>query len=129
MRFDFGALPGQQASRPVVPVSFPALPGLRVLALLDTGAMGNRFDAELAEEMGLDPSAGSVRRLVLGGSQHMAHVLDVELTVGRWTWTAPVAFAQGWAHRHGVLGLEGFFDRFAVRIEASASYCALTRRP
>jgi hypothetical protein len=129
VRFEFSRLPGKIAERqPVVPVRFPGLAGVEVPALVDSGAIANRFDAQYGEQLGLDLSTGRVEAFDVAAARYMSHVLPVQLTVGRWTWEAPVAFVENWNHGHGILGLRGFFDQFVVRFDAAHDYCALTRR-
>lgn len=129
MRFEFGRLPGKIAElQPVVPVRFPDLAGVEVPALIDSGAVANRFHAQYGEQLGLDLSTGRVDPFDVAGGHYVSHVLPVRITVGRWTWEAPIAFVEDWNHGHGILGLRGFFDQFVVRFDAANDYCALTRR-
>lgn len=129
MKFPFGPLPqGSSTLRPLVLVRFEGLDGVEVPALLDSGAVRNRFSAQYAEQLGLDISQGAVEPFKIAGQSHLAHLLTVPLLVGRWRLQTLVGFVQDWPHGHGVLGLQGFFDHFSVRIEAAASYSALTKR-
>lgn len=129
MRFDFSSLPNEASKRPFVSVQFARLPGLLIPALVDSGATANRFDAEFAELMNIDYSNVPPELIAIGGSRRLCYSIDVQLEVGRWSWTAPVGFVPEWHHSHGILGLYGFFDNFSVRIEGASSYGTLTRRP
>ncbi len=128
MKFPFGTLPLQAARRPIVSVTFPGLPGVRVPALVDSGATANRFDVAFAQQLGLDLTQARQQTLRIAGGQYFAHVLETRLRVGRWEWQAPVGFVEGWTHPHGVLGIDGFFDRFTVRFEAASSYLVVQSR-
>jgi len=128
VRVRFGALPGQTALRPTVSIAFPDSPGVTTVALVDSGAMANRFHPQWAEHLGIDLSTGPVERVTIANGTYLANVHHIRLQVGQWTWTAPVAFPQNWNHPHEVLGLRGFFDEFAVRIVARDNYLALIHR-
>lgn len=127
MEFQFQPLPSEVIKRPVVPIKFVNLPKLETLGLVDSGALGTRIGAEWAEPLGLDLSEGSTRKLVAGGRSYLAYDLNVRLKVGKWEWNATVSFAEDWYHGYAILGLEGFFDNFVVRIDSQKQRTALTR--
>lgn len=129
MRFAFAQLPYQGTPRPVVNVAFPGLPGVHVPALVDSGALANRFDVAYADQLGLDLTQAEPDRFTIAGREYFSHVCTIRLKVGRWDWFAPVGFVESWQHAHGVLGLRGFFDEFSARIEAASSHLVLQRRP
>lgn len=128
MRFAFAQLPYQGPPRPVVNVAFPGLPGVQVPALVDSGALANRFDAAYADQLGLDLTHARPQTFTIAGRDYFSHVAETVLRVGRWDWLAPVGFVEDWQHGHAVLGLKGFFDEFSVRIEAASSHLMLQRR-
>ncbi len=55
MKVAFSSLPQSTELRPVTPVAISGI-AEPVVALVDSGAMQNRFDAELADELGIDIS-------------------------------------------------------------------------
>lgn len=104
-------------TRPVVPVSLEG--GYPVLCLVDSGALRNRFAAEVGEAAGLDLSRGRVDPFQVGSHSLMGHALTVTLAVGKHEWETEVTFAQGWPFSHQILGLYGFFDAHRVRVNAA----------
>jgi len=121
MRFDFKELPGVESdyARPVVPVTVEGLPRAPQLCLLDTGALHNRFGVWLAEAAGIDLSAGEESQLAIGGIVARAREAQVQLTVGGVTWETAVWFCDPWPFAFHLLGQEGFFRWFDVRIRAA----------
>ena len=120
MRLPFDPVPFlDQVPRPVAQVRVASAPYV-VPALIDSGAVGNRFSDAIAIDAGLDLSLGSTTHVTIGGQQYFGHVLEVPLALGTYEWVAPVTFLEGWNHSHHVLGLVGFFDRFDVRIKGSS---------
>jgi hypothetical protein len=128
MKFEFQTLPAETRRRPVVPVMFPVLPDVKVLGLVDSGALGTRFDARWARELGLDLTQGSVEPFNIAGRRHLAYTLTIPLIVGRYKWNSRVSFAEDWTYSHAVLGLDGFFDNFVVRIDANRRETTLLTR-
>lgn len=129
MKFDFGALPGSVIRRPLIEVSLAGNTDIRFPALVDSGATSNKFDIAIADALGIDASAGPVDSFAAGGARHTGNIVDLELRIGRWTWCAPITFVHNWEHPHGILGIDGFFDNFSVRFEATQKSFSLTRRP
>ncbi len=87
--------------------------------MLDTGALHNRFGGWLAEAAGIDLSAGRESKLAIGGIVASAREAQVQLTVGDQTWQTEVWFCEPWPFGFHLLGQEGFFRRFDVRIRAA----------
>lgn len=124
MRFRFKELPGTGSSdylRPVVPVTLEGIPRAPQLCLLDTGALHNRFGAWTAEAAGIDLSDADVHSVALGGFITDAREALVRMTLGEFTWEASVWFCDPWPLAFHLLGQEGFFRWFDVRLRA-ASY-------
>jgi len=121
MRFAFKELPGATADyrRPVLPVTVEGLPRAPQLCLLDTGTLHNRFGAWVAEAAGIDLAGGHRERIAVGGFTSEARQVSVQLTVADHTWEAPVWFCDPWPLSFHLLGQEGFFRWFDVRIRAA----------
>lgn len=121
MRFAFKELPGQTTNyvRPAVPVTVEGLSRAPQLCLLDTGALHNRFGSWLAEAAGIDLSGAREDEIAVGGVVATAKEARVQLTVGDVTWEAPVWFCDPWPLSFHLLGQEGFFQWFDVRVRAA----------
>lgn len=122
MQFAFKSLPGSPSDVPRPTVSINAdgpLVRLNLLALVDTGALVNRFGRWIADEIGLDLSGLPVERIGLGGYALESVTTTVALTVGDFTWEAPVGFCDPWPFAYQVVGQEGFFRWFIVTVDAA----------
>lgn len=121
MRFPFKELPGQSTDyvRPVVPVTVEGLVRAPQLCLLDTGALHNRFGAWVAEAAGVDLAGSEEERVAVGGFVTVARHASVQLTLGADTWESPVWFCDPWPLGFHLLGQEGFFRWFDVRVRAA----------
>lgn len=121
MRFDFKELPGASGdyARPAVPVTVDGMARAPQLCLLDTGALHNRFGMWVARAAGIDLSGARRERLALGGFVADAHEAVARLAIGDSTWEAPVWFCDPWPLAYQLLGQEGFFRWFDVRIRAA----------
>ena len=96
--------------------------GLRVHALLDTGAGMNLFPIPLAEALGLDwASAPTTPITGVSGASADAHVIPVQLQMGgtEYSWTADIGFLPT-SLPIPLLGHHGFFEHFEVRFRTSA---------
>lgn len=121
MKFPFKELPGTSTDylRPAVPVTVESLARAPQLCLLDTGALGNRFGGWVAEAAGIDLSLAAEERFAVGGFVTVARQASVALTLGEVSWEAPVWFCDPWPLAFHLLGQEGFFRWFEVRMRAS----------
>lgn len=121
MKVAFKELPGATRDylRPAVPVTIEGLSRAPQLCLLDMGALHNRFGAWVADAAGIDLTQAGEERLALGGFATIARRAQVELTLGEVTWEAPVWFCDPWPLAFHLLGQEGFFRWFEVRVRAA----------
>lgn len=121
MKFPFKELPGTTGDylRPAVPVTVEGIPRAPQLCLLDTGALHNRFGAWVAEAAGIELSDAEEQGLAVGGFQTGARQALVRLTLGDVTWEAPVWFCDPWPLAFHLLGQEGFFRWFDIRVRAA----------
>lgn len=121
MKFAFKELPGPARDylRPVVTVTLEGIPRAPQLCLLDTGALHNRFAAWTAEAAGLDLTRAPQETVAVGGFVTTARQAAVQMTLGQVTWEAPVWFCDPWPLAFHLLGQEGFFRWFDVRLRAA----------
>lgn len=129
IRFPFKELPGtaQDYLRPAIPVTVEGISRAPQLCLLDTGALHNRFGAWVAEIAGIDLASCEERQLAVGGFRTAARLSRVQLTVGEVAWDAAVWFCDPWPLAFHLLGQEGFFRWFDVRLRAATYEIELQR--
>jgi hypothetical protein len=99
--------------------------------LIDTGAAGIRLSADLVRAAGTAIDEGRpAPDVVAGGVRSQVRVVALELAVvvdGRTLrWTAEASCCSPWPHPFGLLGHEGFLDRFDVRFDGSQGRFALS---
>lgn len=128
MKFPFKELPGTTHDylRPVVPVVVEGMARAPQLCLLDTGALHNRFAAWVADAAGIDLTGANEARLAVGGFTTVARGVQAQLTIAKATWEAPVWFCDPWPLPFHLLGQEGFFRWFDVRMRAARYEMVLT---
>jgi Aspartyl protease len=128
VRFRFKELPGTREDylRPAVPLTVEGIARAPQLCLLDTGAVHNRFAARVAETAGIDLRGADEERLAVGGFVTTARASRVQLTLGHVTWEAPVWFCEPWPLAFHLLGQEGFFHWFDVRLRAAVYEIEIT---
>jgi hypothetical protein len=128
VRFPFKQLPGPSGdyARPAVPVTVEGLPRAPQLCLLDTGALHNRFGAWVASAAGIELDGLPEERLALGGFTSTAREARVTLSLAGMTWEAPVWFCDPWPLGFHLLGQEGFFRWFEVRIRVAREAIDIT---
>jgi hypothetical protein len=128
VKFPFKELPGTSGDyvRPAVPVTVEGLPRAPQLCLLDTGALHNRFAAWVAGAAGIDLTGAPEDRFAVGGFIAVALQAPVQLTLGDVTWEAPVWFCDPWPLAFHLLGQEGFFRWFDVRVRAAVHEIEIT---
>lgn len=122
MRFPFKELPGTGGDylRPAVPVTVEGIDRAPQLCLLDTGALHNRFAGWVAAAAGIDLTHSDEQRLAVGGFVTRARAASVQLTLGDVTWESSVWFCDPWPLAFHLLGQEGFFRWFEVRLRTAA---------
>lgn len=121
MKFPFKELPGTTSDylRPAIPVTVEGIPRAPQLCLLDTGALHNRFGAWVAQAAGIEISDAEEQLIAVGGFATRARLAVVRLTLGDVSWEAPVWFCDPWPLAFHLLGQEGFFLWFDVRVRAA----------
>ncbi|WBB78788.1 retropepsin-like aspartic protease [Micromonospora sp. WMMD882] len=125
MKFDYFVLPDQYP-RPVVPVTIEGISNTNFLCLVDSGAIHNRFDASVAELLGIDlGDCDPVTPFYAGSHLYTGFMTQVNLSIGELSWYAPVCFVPDWQGEFPLLGHEGFFRWFEVGFYAADSYLTL----
>lgn len=120
MRFEFQSLPSERRRRPVVPLRFTALPRLTLIGLVDSGAVGIRADREYADLLSIDLTSAQTVAGAIAGRPYTAFLHPAQLTVPKSShrWTCEIGFIDNLGE-HLILGVDGFFDQFVVRIDGS----------
>lgn len=103
--------------RPLVDVVIAGLEEAPQRCLVDTGAVGNRFDHGLALHAGVELN-GEPERLGLGGHQIECWTVTLPLKFNHWEWEAPVSFCKPWTTEFNLLGQEGFLRWFRLTMES-----------
>ncbi len=122
---------GPGVLRPVIPIEI-IYEGKSVSyeALVDSGADGNIFPAQIADILGIDVKSGEKKEVwgITGvGEDYYAH--SVELIVGGWSYDIKVGFLPNIARLgYGILGQKGFFDNFVVKFDLLKSEIELKTR-
>lgn len=115
--------------RPYLALNLIARPkSLRCYALIDSGADDNVFPSSFAEQLGLDVTKG--RHYSFSGAGSVGQdafffEIDIEI-LGITRFSSPVGFSPAlnkWGH--GLLGQNGFFDRFPVEFDLPNGLFAL----
>ena len=122
MRFEFASLPGSPSDipRPTVEVALDSpTDRLNLLALVDTGALYNRFGSWVADSLDIDLDGVPLEQIGLGGHTTVARTVITNLTIGEYTWEAPVSFCDPWPFAFQLLGQEGFLRWFTITINAA----------
>lgn len=129
MKYPF--LPDGSVERPIIDFRIGDSRPIKLLGLVDSGAVATRVNASVALALDIDLSTGADAEFRVAGGEYAGKVVNVPLTVGRIVWTAPVCFVDGWDFSYQLLGLRGFFDRWVVRIDAAEGITQLqpSRRP
>lgn len=128
MKFAYKELPdtGQEYLRPVLPIVVEGRDLFPHYCLLDTGALHNRFGAWVAKDAGVDLTDAEERIIALGGFTTSAREAIVRLSLDDYAWEAPVWFCDPWPLNFQLLGQEGFFKWFDVRLRTAVYEIEIT---
>jgi hypothetical protein len=115
VRYRFAELSGEHLAlpRPVIPIQ---LENASLPCLVDTGAIGNRFGASLADAAGIELADAPAETIVVGGVHATARHARARIGVAGTSYDAPVAFCDPWPFGFGLLGQEGFLRFFRVTL-------------
>ncbi len=117
MRFPYKRYSATLA-RPIIPIRIAAADRwIDYEVLVDSGADICVFDAELAEDLGLDVTAGEPATITgaTGSPQHV-FIHPVELSIAHRTFGARVAF-MATPEPYGLAGQRGFFSQFRITFD------------
>jgi len=114
------AFPDKKSSlRPVIPVTFRHEgKSITLHCLMDSGADWCVFHAELATRLGLELKEGKKQKFYgTAKVEQWAYFHTVELNIGGWRYECYCAFSEDLKTPYGLLGQEGFFDKFQVKFD------------
>lgn len=91
--------------------------------LVDSGSDTCVFDTGIADVLGIDWKNGKPKEIFgVGGKAHISYVCPVTLDVSGASYEVEACFlpnTSGRAFKYGLVGQQGFFDRFVVKFDFS----------
>jgi hypothetical protein len=122
-------LPTQQAEsypRPLIHVQLADMIEAPLACLVDSGAIHNRFRADLANAAGISlEEPDETIDFGAGSKTYTGRIVTVGLKIADFQWDAPVCFVDDWDQNFQVLGHEGFFRWFHVCFYAADEQLSL----
>jgi len=128
VKLDYLLLPSLTVDirRPVVDIKMEGIPEVGISCLVDSGALHNRFDENLALAAGIDlRDAEPAKAFQVAGRDYDGKWSTVTLSIGEYSWDAPICFVHEWNRDFQLLGQEGFFRWFDVCFHAADEYLTL----
>jgi hypothetical protein len=122
---------GSGVLRPVIPVEIGhGTASIPYEVLVDSGADFCIFDAGIAELLDIDLQSGIPAQVVgITGTLETYYIHQVRLTIGGWPYDVAVGFLQNIARMgYGVVGQNGFFDKFVVKFDLASEEVELKRK-
>ena len=115
--------------RPLIPVTLSTGPkSARLLALIDSGADNTIFNMQVAAMIGLRLGKAPADSFCgTSGHEQTARYRRLTIRVGTVSYRAMVGFAELPFDVAGILGQDGFFDRFAVTLDQTRGLILLKR--
>ena len=117
----FARLPmphGGAIARPVADITINGVDEAPLRCLIDTGALGIRLPASVAQDLGVDLAGvepGPPH--VIGNTQVLQYDVEVSLACAGYEWQTIVSFCSPDFAGFGLAGLKGFFDKIHVSID------------
>lgn len=117
--------------RPIIPIALRHnKKELKYVALLDSGADFNIFHSELTEILDIDLT--KLRKSTFGGinkgAHGSSHMTVIEIGVDNYTFDTPVYFSTDISlDGYGIVGQQGFFDKFKILFNRDAKKIELTK--
>lgn len=102
-----------------MPVVIDSVERAPLECLLDTGSLDNRVAGWFARRYGIDLTGAAEEVIGIGGFTTVARTVTTRLSIGGFSWDAPVSFCDPWPLDFQLLGQEGFFRWFEVTIRAA----------
>ena len=103
------------------------------LALIDSGADYCIFHASIGEVAGIDvESGGKMEYIGVSGVKQAAYFHNVVISIGGWKLGCYVGFSYDFDKiqiPYGILGQDGFFDKFKVVLDANKLEIELKENP
>lgn len=115
--------------RPLIPVTLSTgRKSARLLALIDSGADNTIFNTQVAAMLGLRlDNAPTDSFCGTSGHEQKARYRRLTIRVGPVSYRILVGFAELPIDVAGILGQDGFFDRFAVTLDQTRGLILLRR--
>ena len=114
--------------RPITDFSLDQSPRWKFTALIDSGSSRSWIDSRIAEALEIDLGDQAQSTIGLGGGKHTYRLARVGLRIERYRWVSEVGFIDNWNYDHQILGLQGIFDFFDVRIDPNEEFTDLRSR-
>lgn len=107
-----------QVKRPIIPLIIKSDTCFILYhGLIDSGADHCIFSLEIAKELGLKLSAkDKVEFIGIGKDRVKGYWGKIDIKIGGLAYTEEVIFAEISDFGHGILGQQGFFDHFDVKL-------------
>lgn len=107
-----------QIKRPIIPLIIKSDSYFILYhGLIDSGADYCIFSLEIAKELGLKLSTKNKAKLIgIGKDEVKGYWGEIDIKIGDVIYTTGVIFAEISDFGHGILGQQGFFDHFDVRL-------------
>lgn len=111
-----GASVKELISVPLIRVDFSSPPSY--FCLVDSGADNTIFHGDIGRDIfGLKIENGEKKTITgISGHQFTGYIHRIQYKLGGWDYEADVVFADNLAFPFGILGRNGFFEFFAVKI-------------
>lgn len=117
--------------RPIIPIEIIYKnQRIRYEVLVDSGADGNIFDAEIGKILNIDIERGEKKTVGgITGVTEEYYIHPVIINVGGWEYKTQAGFLPNIAHLgYGVVGQRGFFDIFIVKFDLIKAIIELKER-
>lgn len=126
-RFAVGRLPSDPAAarRPILGVEVRGRREVHLPCLIDTGSLHVRMPEWVAVRTGIDLDAIDGVRIGLGGQVVEACPAHVAIATAAGELITTVWFCRGWHSPFGLLGQEGFLDRYRLTLDVAEGWFAL----
>lgn len=107
-----------EIKRPIIPIIIKSNTYFILYhGLIDSGADYCIFSLEIAKELGLKISTKNKTKFVgIGKDKVEGYWGEIDIRIGNSIYTTEVIFAEISDFGHGVLGQQGFFDHFDVKL-------------
>lgn len=107
-----------QIKRPIIPIIIKSESFFILYhGLIDSGADHCIFSLEIAKELGLKLLTKDKAEFIgIGKDVIKGYLGEIDIKIGNLVYTTEVIFAEISDFGHGILGQQGFFDHFDVKL-------------